>query len=304
MPAYRGEVADLLSRALGLPVEIASLTADWGLHPTFRISGLDHQGCRRPAGPDPRPRRGRAGLDVAAADAAAPGRLEIDSPIWRSAATPTGRSSSPVAGENRWRKGDFAQWLFDQRRIQIHNARLELARRPCAGPTNWCSTSWSSASTTAAATTGSASPPSRPAAWRPLDVRGDLRGGDPAKPAEWRGELSPGSITPTGGVAPVGGLPAGGPTVPAGCGCGSSSPTARHRRDHRLRPARRPRPAGEAIWSPFRWCGRLGGCATDEGGVTEASGRQLSLETTDGLSLAPTDFFLVLRDKRRRAGQR
>ena len=35
----------------------------------------------------------------------------------------------------------------------------------------------------------------------------------------------------------------------------------------------------------------------DEGGVTEASGRQLSLESKDGLSLAPTDFFLSLRDK-------
>jgi uncharacterized protein YhdP len=29
VPAYRAEVAGLLSRSLGLPVEIASLSADW-----------------------------------------------------------------------------------------------------------------------------------------------------------------------------------------------------------------------------------------------------------------------------------
>jgi uncharacterized protein YhdP len=29
VPAYRAEVADLLSRSLGRPVEIASLSADW-----------------------------------------------------------------------------------------------------------------------------------------------------------------------------------------------------------------------------------------------------------------------------------
>ena len=41
VPAYRAEVAGLLSRSLGLPVEIDSLSADWeGLRPTFRLGGL------------------------------------------------------------------------------------------------------------------------------------------------------------------------------------------------------------------------------------------------------------------------
>ena len=41
VPAYRGEVEQVLSRAIGLPVEISSLSAEWrGLHPRFRIGGL------------------------------------------------------------------------------------------------------------------------------------------------------------------------------------------------------------------------------------------------------------------------
>ena len=41
VPAYRGEVAAMLSRSLGLPVDIASLSADWqGLHPRLNLGGV------------------------------------------------------------------------------------------------------------------------------------------------------------------------------------------------------------------------------------------------------------------------
>jgi hypothetical protein len=41
VPAYRGEVAQLLSASLGLPVDIASLSADWqGLHPRLQMGGV------------------------------------------------------------------------------------------------------------------------------------------------------------------------------------------------------------------------------------------------------------------------
>jgi hypothetical protein len=86
-------------------------------------------------------------------------------------------------------KGDFAQWLLDQRRIVIRNARLVLARRPARGRR--------------AGARQAGVPPRqqrRPPPFRPHRPAAQPPGGhprparrparrDPAKPAEWRGEL-------------------------------------------------------------------------------------------------------------------
>ena len=83
--------------------------------------------------------------------------------------------------------------------------------------------------------------------------------------------------------------------APAACGCGWRSPGPAQRRDGRFRAAGRPTPGwGRARGHPLPVApGRLR--YRDEDGVTEASGRQLSLVTRDGLALAPMDFFLRLR---------
>jgi len=191
VPAYRAEVAGLLSRSLGLPVEIDSLSADWeGLRPTFRLGGLTIKDAA-----------GRPALSLERVEAQ-PGwssllllrlrlhRLEIAGPQLAVRRLADGRvfvAGLPV--QTGGGQGDFAHWLLDQREIVIRDARLV----------------WSDALRGAEdlaldklefrlENRGAhhrfglrAQPPARLAA--ALDVRGDLRGRDPATLADWRGEL-------------------------------------------------------------------------------------------------------------------
>ncbi len=300
VPAYRGEVADLLSRSLGRPVEIASLTADWaGLHPTFRIGGLTiKDAAGQPA----------LTLDHVEAEPAwvslllmrlRLNRLEIDSPDLAIRRDADGQIFvAGLAVKTDGEKGDFAQWLFDQRRIQIRNARLSW-RDALRGADELVLDKLelrldNSGSHHRFGLT--AQPPSRLAAT--LDLRGDLRGGDPAKPAEWRGELYAGLDYADLGAwrqwvdYPLAVEGAGGLRVwfefADGRATGITTDFALSNARARLAKELEPIPL-------VRASGRLR--YHDEGGVTEASGRQLSLESKDGLSLAPTDFFLSLRDK-------
>ena len=301
VPAYRGEVEQLLSRSLGRPVAIASLSAEWrGLHPRFRLGGLTIQDAA-----------GRPALSLERVEAEPAwvsllllrlrlNRLEIDSPdlaIRRLADGQLFVAGLPVKADGE--QGGFAEWLLDQRRIVIRNARL-----------SWCDARRGADDLvldklefrlenrgTHHRFGLTAQPPARLAAT--LDLRGDLHGRDPARITEWHGELYAGLDYADLGawrewidypltVAGAGGLRA----WLEFAGGRVSGVTA----DFALRNARVRLDREFAEIPLIRATGRLR--YRDEDGVTEASARQLSLQTRDGMSLAPTDFFLRLRDKR------
>lgn len=304
VPAYRAEVAGLLSRSLGLPVEIGSLSADWqGLRPTFRLGGLTIKDAT-----------GQPALSLERVEAQ-PGwtslllmrlrlhRLEIAGPELAVRRLADGRifvAGLPVKAEGG--QGDFAHWLLDQREIVIRDARLV-----------WCDALRGAEDLALdklefrLENRGShhrfglrAQPPARLAA--ALDVRGDLRGSDPAKLAEWRGELYAAlDYAALGAWRPWVDYPldvdgAGGLRVWLEIAAGRLAGVTT---DFALRDARA-RLGAELEDIPLtRAAGRLR--YRDEDGVTEASGRQLSLQTRDGLTLAPMDFFLRLQAPRGKA---
>ena len=300
VPAYRGEVAELLSRSLGRPVDIARLSADWrGLHPTFRIDGLTiHDAAGAPA----------LTLDHVEAEPAwislllmrlRLNRLEIDSPDLAIRRLADGRLFvAGLAVETDGEGGGFAEWLLDQRRIVIRNARLEWtdALRG-ADPLALEKLEFRLENSGSHHRFGlTAQPPTRLAAT--LDVRGDLRGRDPARLAEWRGELYAGLDYADLGawrqwvdyplpLAGAGGVRAW-LELAEGRLAGVTADFAV--RDGRVKFADNLAEIPLTVAS-----GRLR--YRDEAGVTEASGRQLALQTDDGMRLAPTDFFLRLHGK-------
>jgi uncharacterized protein (TIGR02099 family) len=300
VPAYRAEVAGLLSRSLGRPVEIASLSAEWrGLHPTFRIGGLTvKDAAGRPALTLDRVEAEPAWMSLLLMRLRL-NRLEIDSPDLAIRRDADGRLFvAGLAVQADGGEGDFAQWLFDQRRIQIRNARLTWhdALRG-ADPLVLDKLEFRLDNSGSHHRFGlTAHPPSRLAA--ALDLRGDLRGSDPARPEDWRGELYAGlDYADLGAWRPWVDYPlpvdgAGGLRVWFEFGAGRVTGVTA---DFALSNARAQLAKDLEPIPLVRASGRLR--FHDEGGLTEASGRQLSLETADGLSLAPTDFFLALRAK-------
>ncbi len=297
VPAYRGEVAAMLSRSLGLPVDIASLSADWqGLHPRLNLGGVTI-----------RDSAGQAALSLDRVDAELGWtslflmrlrlhRLEIDSPQLSVRRTAEGQvyvAGLAVAAGGE--QGDFAGWLMEQRQVVVRNARLE----------------WSDALRGAETLVLDklefrldnrgdhhrfglrAQPPGRLAA--AIDLRGDLRGSDPARPERWRGELYasldyadlgawrawvdyPLDVSGAGGVRAWLEFADG----------GLLAATA----DFALRDARvRLAPDLEDI-DMTEAEGRLR--VRRRSGGLEASGSKLRLNTRDGLKVQPTDFFLRL----------
>jgi len=301
VPAYRGEVEQVLSRAIGLPVEISSLSAEWrGLHPRFRIGGLTIKDAA-----------GQPALTLQHVEAEPAwrslllfrlrlNRLEIDSPdlsIRRFADGQIFVAGLPVKTDGG--SGGFADWLLDQRQIVIRNARLEW----CDGLRGADDLVLDKLEFRLENSGGHhrfglrAQPPARLAA--ALEVRGDLRGRNPARPAEWRGELYASLDYAALGAwrqwvdYPLDADGAGGVRawLEFSEGRVSGVTTDFAVRDAHVRLAR-----DLADIPLVRAEGRLR--YRDEGGVTEASGKRLSLQTGDGMSLAPTDFFLRLADRR------
>lgn len=298
--AYRGEVAALLSRSLGRPVEIGALSAEWrGFYPHFQLDGLTiKDDAGEPALTLDKVEAEPAWLSLVLMRLRLK-RLEIDSPSLDIRRDADGRffvAGLPVqsGGEG----GDFAEWLFDQRFITIRNARLE----------------WQDALRGAAPlvldkldfrleNSGShhrfglvAQPPAKLAA--ALDVRGDLRGSDPAHLEQWRGEFYAGLDYADLGawrqwvdypltVAGAGGVRA---WLEFAAGRVNSVTADFAVKDAQVRLAKNLSeiPLSEAS-------GRLR--YREEGGALEVSGRQLRLRSGDGLDLQPTDFFLRLREK-------
>ena len=297
VPAYRGEVARLLSASLGLPVDIASLSADWqGLHPRLQMGGVTiHDGA------------GRAALSLDRVDAEVGWssllrmrlrlhRLEIDSPqlaIRRGADGQVFVAGLPVvAGGDQ---GDFTAWLLDQRQVVVRNARV----------------AWSDALRGADTLVLDklefrldnrgdhhrfglrAQPPGQLAA--ALDLRGDLIGRDAAHPETWRGELYASLDYADMGawrawvdypldISGAGGLRAW-LEIADGRLLGATADFAL--RDARVRLA----PELEDI-AMTEAAGRLRVRRHKDG--LEASGSKLRLQTHDGLKVQPTDFFLRL----------
>ena len=295
VPAYREDVAALLSRSLGRPVAIGALSAQWhGFRPALRLDNLtllDERG---------EPALTLAQVNTELGWTSLPllklrlHRLEVVAPhleLRRDADGSLFVAGLQVNAEGE--SGDFLPWLLDQREVVVRDARVD----------------WEDARRGAPAlelrqvnlrleNRGSqhrfglqAVPPSTLAAT--LDVRGDLRGRDPQQPASWRGEVFIGLDYADLGAwktwvdYPLDLAGAGG--VRAWLEFGEARVkgiTA----DFALRDARaRLAPELEAI-DAMHAEGRLR--YADDAGRVEASGKRLALETRDGLKVAPTDFFL------------
>ena len=300
VPAYRSDVAQLLSRSLGLPVEIGALSADWrGLHPRLQIGGLM---IRDAAGQE------ALSLDRVAAEVSWTSllylrlrlhRLEIEAPELSIRRSADGRVFvAGLALQAGGGPGDFPRWLFDQREIVIRNARVEWADAQRGAETLILERlDFRLENRGAQHRFGlHAQPPARLAA--ALDLRGDLHGRDPAQPETWRGEVYAGlDYADLGAWHPWLDYPldlqgAGGVRAWLDFGEGRLSGVTA---DFALKDARvRLAPDLEDI--PMKEAsGRLR--YRRDGGVLEASGKHLALKTRDGLEVAPTDFFLRVQDK-------
>jgi len=300
VPAYRGEVAQLLSRSLGLPVEIDALSADWsGLHPRLQIGGL----MIRDAAGQEALSLGRVAAEVSWTSLLylrlRLHRLEIEAPELSIRRTAEGNVFvAGLALQSGGGQGDFPRWLFDQREIVIRNARVEWADAQRGADTLILERlDFRLENRGAQHRFGlRAQPPARLAAT--LDLRGDLHGRDPAQPETWRGEVYAGLDYADLGAwhpwvdYPLGLQGAGGVRAWLDFGEGRLGGVTA---DFALKDARvRLAPDLEDI-AMEEASGRLR--YRRDGGVLEASGKHLALKTRDGLEVAPTDFFLRVQDK-------
>lgn len=298
LPEYRGEIAGLIAHSIGLPVQIRGLGASLdGWRPRLHLEGFTiHDKAGLPA----------LTLDRVEAEVAWVSlplmrlklyRLEIDAPelsIRRDGDGQLFVAGLPVqtSGES---DGAFADWLLSQREVLIRHARLEwrdgLRKAP---PLALDEVDFRLENRGALHRFGlTAHPPEALATM--LDVRGELHGSDLKHGASWRGELFAGlDYAKLGAWRPwvdypldaegSGGLKA---WLSLGHGRVQSITADFSLKDARIRLAK------DLEDIPFnRASGRLR--YRDEGGLREASARQLSIETRDGLVLPPTDFFLRL----------
>lgn len=196
MPQIDGQqalVAARLTAAIGLPVSLSGLSAEWpGLHPRLTLQGLQIH--------DPRDPGGRPVLHLDHVDAEigwsslfAFGlrlhRLEIVAPrldIRRDASGVIFIAGLPLAGSG---DGGFARWLLGQGRIVVREATVtwhdELRGAP---PFALARLNFELRNFGRHHSFGvSAAPPASAAAR--LDLRGNLTGSDVADLGDWRGEL-------------------------------------------------------------------------------------------------------------------
>lgn len=188
--AQRGMIEERLSAAIGLPVRIAGLSASWpGLHPRLAIDGMQlHDREGRPA----------LAFDRVEAEIGWSSlwhlglrlhRLEIIAPaldIRRDAAGAIHIAGLPMQGTG---DGAFAEWLLEQGRIVVRDARLvwhdELRAAP---PLELRELDFELRNAGRHHSFGlRALPPAGTAAR--LDLRGNLTGSNPDDLASWRGEL-------------------------------------------------------------------------------------------------------------------
>ncbi|MDP1606918.1 MAG: YhdP family protein [Rhodocyclaceae bacterium] len=188
--AYRGAIEQQLSSAIGLPVKIGALTAEWpGLHPRLAIKQLQvHDSAGRPA------------LSFDHVDAEIGwaslwhfslrlSRLEIVAPALDVRRTADGViyvAGLLVQGDG---ESDFADWLLKQDRIIVRDARIvwhdEQRGTP---PLELQQLHFELKNSGRHHSFGlSAEPPAELASR--LDLRGNLVGRDPDDLSAWRGEI-------------------------------------------------------------------------------------------------------------------
>ncbi|NTV12047.1 MAG: TIGR02099 family protein, partial [Zoogloea sp.] len=188
---YRGDIAAMIGRQLGMQVDLAAVSAQWsGLRPELALRGLVlHDAAGRPA----------LSLDRVEAELGWSSlltlrpqfrRLEIVAPQLSMRREENGHIY--VAGlqiNTEGQGGDFADWLLSQHEIRIRDARLEwtdaLRKAP---PLVLERLNFRLDNSFSHHRFGfTAHPPAALAA--ALDVRGDLHGRDPDDLPSWRGEL-------------------------------------------------------------------------------------------------------------------
>lgn len=186
----RERIEGALSAAIGLPVKIGALSAEWpGLHPRLAIEDLRiHDAAGRPA----------LGFDRVVAEVGWSSlwhfglhlhRLEIIAPtldIRRDAAGALFVAGLPVAGAGG---GGVADWLLAQGRIVVRDASLVWHDEPRgAPPLELRRLNLELRNAGRHHSFGLVAEPPGHLASR-LDLRGNLVGDDPADLAGWRGEL-------------------------------------------------------------------------------------------------------------------
>jgi uncharacterized protein (TIGR02099 family) len=188
--AQREAVEQRLSAALGLPVRIAAMTAEWpALHPHLSIAGLQiFDGDGRPALVFDRVEAEIGWASLLHLELRLH-RFEVFAPqvdIRRDAAGRIFVAGLPVQTDG---EGDFLRWLLEQRRILVRDARLvwhdELRGAP---PLELRQVSFDLRKLGWQHSFGlTAQPPAELAAR--IDLRGSLVGRDPADLPQWRGEF-------------------------------------------------------------------------------------------------------------------
>lgn len=187
---YRGAIEQQLTSAIGLPVKIGALTAEWpGLHPRLHIEQLQvHDSA------------GRSALSFDHVDAEIGwaslwhfglrlARLEIVAPALDVRRTADGViyvAGLPVQGDG---ESDFADWLLKQDRIVVRDARIVWHDEQRGAPQlELQQLNFELKNSGRHHSFGlSAEPPAELAAR--LDLRGNLVGRDPDDLAAWRGEI-------------------------------------------------------------------------------------------------------------------
>ncbi len=193
MPEISGQrewIAAKLTEAVGLPIQVAGLTAAWpGLHPQLVINGLQIHD-----------REGRPALMLERVEAEVGWsslwhlglrlhRLQIQAPALELRRDPQGKmfvAGLPMEGEE---EGGFLPWLLQQSKVVIRDARIvwhdELRAAP---PLEFNPLQFELRNFGRHHSFGLSAQPLNAGARR-LDLRGNLVGSDPGKLADWRGEL-------------------------------------------------------------------------------------------------------------------
>lgn len=193
MPQLAGQrvlVEQQLSAAIGLPVSLSGLSAEWpGLHPRLVLQGLQiHDRDGHPA-----LRLDHVEAEIGWSSLLVFGlrlhRLEIVAPsldIRRDGSGTIFIAGLPLADSG---DGGFARWLLAQGRIVVRDATVtwhdELRGAP---PFNLARLNFELKNFVRHHSFGISAEPPVTAAGR-LDLRGNLVGGDPADLADWRGEF-------------------------------------------------------------------------------------------------------------------
>lgn len=188
---YRGRIEAMASEAIGRPVRIGRLEGDWsGLRPRIHVRQLvllDDAGQ-----PALQLEQVDATLGWASLALLRPyfHRIEVDGPrltVRREADGQLLVAGLPV--ESGSAEPGFADWLLAQGALQVRNARLEwIDAQRNAPPLVLEQVGLELRNLVGHHRFGlQARPPAEVAAH--LDLRGDLRGDDLARPADWRGQL-------------------------------------------------------------------------------------------------------------------